>query len=368
MKKWSFVVFVFGTFLYGACSTNNEIEVDNVSLNGEQVGFDFSEGNHKFPSMMLGNIFLVRDSVFSAFTKKTNSWVQSDVLFRFGKGHNEFQDLSFGMGNDKSLLIINQPFTTSKLTSLTSISKTDSVAGIKDVNNWKKYDLGWLPSMSVSGHNFISLSDSTILVLGAPYDEISHIMTVVDYKNQTVNTLDFWPDDGLKSDSFPKHGIYSDDASLYSDENGHYMYQCGTQRYVFIFTIEGEKINVIKNLHTNYPKYHSDDMKLNYIIEPDSPVGRLYCATNRDNIYILLKDCDKNGLELEKWVNPYIYGNIVEVYDWQGNLKTKFKLDKFGQRIMVSDDNKILYLFTDDYYSGEDSKPEIWSYKIQNNK
>ena len=32
-------------------------------------------------------------------------------------------------------------------------------------------------------------------------------MSVIDYKNQTVKPLDSWPNDDLKSDSFPKHSI-----------------------------------------------------------------------------------------------------------------------------------------------------------------
>ena len=41
------------------------------------------------------------------------------------------------------------------------------------------------------------------------------------------------------------------------------------------------------------------------------------------------------------------------------------KLDHIGQRIFISDDNKTLYLLTDDYWEG-DPNPQIWAYDISN--
>ena len=49
--------------------------------------------------------------------------------------------------------------------------------------------------------------------------------------------------------------------------------------------------------------------------------------------------------------------------DWDGNMKKRIKLDHSGQRVLLSDDGKTLYLFTDDYYEG-DINPQIWSYDI----
>jgi thioredoxin-related protein len=54
------------------------------------------------------------------------------------------------------------------------------------------------------------------------------------------------------------------------------------------------------------------------------------------------------------------------MYDWEGGQQKKIiKLDHLGNRIMLSDDNKTLYLFIDDH-TDRDSNPQIWAYDISN--
>ena len=82
---------------------------------------------------------------------------------------------------------------------------------------------------------------------------------------------------------------------------------------------------------------------------------------------MLLKDSNSEGkkLSLEDFEGkkPSLFGNVIEQYDWDGNMKKRIKLDHSGQRVLLSDDGKTLYLFTDDYYEG-DINPQIWSYDI----
>ena len=67
------------------------------------------------------------------------------------------------------------------------------------------------------------------------------------------------------------------------------------------------------------------------------------------------------GNKRDEW-RPDLYGNIVEVYDWDGNKQKEIRLDHYGQRIMLSEDNKI-HLFTDDYYD-DNMKSDIWIYDL----
>lgn len=133
----------------------------------------------------------------------------------------------------------------------------------------------------------------------------------------------------------------------------------GRDRFAFVFSIEGNHVNVIKTLYEVYPDYKEDERKQSYIIKHYRPEG-MDCAVSSKNVYLLLTDSDKEGNKLKEFRDP-LYGNTVEVYDWDGNKQKVIHLDKLGQRIMISDDNSTLYLFVRDYRA---EKHEIWSYDL----
>ena len=56
-----------------------------------------------------------------------------------------------------------------------------------------------------------------------------------------------------------------------------------------------------------------------------------------------------------------VCGNMIEVYDWDGNLEKTIKLDNYGKYIKVTEDDKLLYLFSEDWETGE---PQIWVYDL----
>ena len=76
------------------------------------------------------------------------------------------------------------------MTSLTKIKQADNIAAIKDPNSWEKYDLSKMPFW-LCGDQFEVLSDSTILTVGTPKDDIHHIFSVINFKNQTSTPLDY---------------------------------------------------------------------------------------------------------------------------------------------------------------------------------
>ena len=52
---------------------------------------------------------------------------------------------------------------------------------------------------------------------------------------------------------------------------------------------------------------------------------------------------------------------MIEVYDWEGNTEKTIKLDNYGKYIKVTEDDKLLYLFSEDWETGE---PQIWVYDL----
>ena len=283
-----------------------------------------------------------------------------ETIFHTGRGHNEFSRISFAKGADKSLLLLNNPLEGDKLLSLTVIGNTENIEKMKDQSAWKKYDLSRLPAYRNCSDYFVHLTDSTILVPGAPYDDLHHIFSIIDYKKQTVTPLEYWPEKGEESPGgavhpcFGKHAFYTENCKLYGNNKGHFFYQLqGFDRFAFVFSIEGGKVNIIKELYSDISEYKIDKTTSRYKVVKYGQGMSTFA--NSHNIYILLRDNDVYGNPLDEDAESPVYGNIVEVYDWNGNKQRTIKIDKFIQHFIVSDDNKILYA-----YRGK----KIWMYNL----
>lgn len=319
----------------------------------------------KSPDM---GVFIFIDSV--AFGRRTG-WagtvaVMNDTkveeVFHTGNGHNEFQRVSYSKGNDNSLLLLNNPISGDKLLSLTVVPKANNIAAIKDVSSWKKYDLSRLPAFFTPGQHFVSLSDSTILVLGAPYEDRHHIFSVIDFKNQNVTPLDYWPEEGVegKEGDNAKWNYFTSSAYLFGNGKGRYFYKHDMAPYSFIFSIDGKKVNIIKQLYSEVSEYESRGG--NYKITKYARSMRA-CANSR-NIYILLMDYDSEGNPLDPDDLEPVYGKIVEVYDWNGNKQREIHLDRVVKEILVSNDNNTLY--GQNYYV--DRELDTWTYDLRKDK
>lgn len=372
MSDIKHTIFPYMLFLIGltiSCNTSLEEDVIEEHLTGARVEID-SIGLNLSTPFLLDSLAISWDIVgnnyYGGYLNRS-SYSTEEVLFKIGHGHNEFHDIAFGEDINNSLLLLDS--NGNGLNSMTVISNATHIDSIKNISNWKKYRLEDLPSFRHASYGLVSLTDSTILVPGAPFDAINgHIFSIIDYKNQKVTPLESWPEDHVKenADSLPKHSFYTNNSYIHSNGKGSYLYHLVNNQYAFIFTIEGEKINISKMLYSSIPSYQSDKAKLNYRTEKEIP-EKLMCVSNSENVYAILLDSDRNGQKLEEWVNPYIYGNTIEIFDWEGNKKKVIHLDKYGQNIRVSKDNKTLFLFTEDYFE-ENSKPEIWVYDLNRKK
>ena len=261
-------------------------------------------------------------------------------------------------------MILNTPGIGNALSSLTVIKETDNLKSIKEKNKWKNYDLSGIQNFRLAGCSFVSLPNNSLLVAGATL-ETKHLFSIIDYKKQEATPLEYWPKDGINCTNLVKQSVYTDNCRLDGNGNGRFLYQCKWSRLAFIFTIEGENINIVKELYSDYPVYKSDEEGLNYIFsQKTTTYERFYCTTNNDRIYVLLLDSDRKGKKFDKYVDSYIYGNTVVEYDWEGNKKRTIHLDHFGRDILLSDDNKTLYLMTNDHFNNV--VPRIWSYDISN--
>lgn len=300
---------------------------------------------------------------FKLYSNKVNCNVSLDkgdsvqtvgLVFSRGAGPGEYDEISLAYSSQKDMYVLNYSSEGNKLLSLTKFLQKKYVAG--DFKTGEKYNLINLPAIRFGSDNFIILSDSTFLVSGAPYNQIGHIFSIINYKKCTLKTLDFWPTDGHRGDSLAKHSVYTDNCKIFKSKNK-LLYLCGWERYAFIFEIDGNKVNIKKELFSKKLEY-KEIADGNY--QPLKINESLGMDTNEEAIYALMIEKNIEGKKTKNYMESQ-FGNEIQVYDWNGNLKRRIMLDKVGRCIKVSNDNKILYLFTE---NPKTKKEQIWKYEL----
>ncbi len=352
-----FLSLIIITLLF-SCSDKSS-EVNEVSLEGQIVKID-SVNMGVRPMWLLGDKLYARDNNFNICCGKLTKteWQKADTVLVCGHGHNEFGCVFLSQYEDCSLYVLDRPFQGQRLASITKIRHTDSIATIKDQTKWERYELGQLPPFFQCGDRFVVMSDSTILVTGAPSKEMSHVFSVINFKNQTVIPLDYWPDDGVPENRTSEKMIrYTEYSGLLGNGENRFLYWNSWVKLAFIFTIDGAKMKILNHLY-------SDLLPENLA----SSTERVYCCSNNDKIYLLYKDSNSKGEKMEKIErsDPFPMGNIVEVYDWNGVKQQIIHLDKSGRGLMLSEDGKTLYLYSDMMVDGSD--PYIYSYDLSSLK
>ena len=188
-------------------------------------------------------------------------------------------------------------------------------------------------------------------------------MTIVNFRNQKLTPLNYWPDDNSPCEGLAKHSVYTDNSNIFWNRNDRFLYVCGEGNFAFIFTIMGNSVNVRKELYSLRPDYEymGDDRigRMNYTMRK-RPARGFRVDANDNHIYVFLIEKDKDGNRAQKH-RTSVCGNILEVYDWDGNLEKKIELDHLGHNIKVTEDDRLLYLFSENPDTGE---PEIWMYDL----
>ena len=358
MKK-SIIMMMITLAAMAGCSDKSGAEFE-VSLEGQLVKTDVNKG--KWPKWMFGDNIYAIDHDRSIYSSKLTSteWQKAEKVLVHGHGQNEFGDVVLSKDNVEALYVIDHPFEgdmgSLAMTSLTKIKQTDNIAAIKNPDNWEKYDLSKMPFW-LCGDQFEVLSDSTILTVGTPQDDIHHIFSVINFKNQTVTPLDYWPNDSTPEVlDGEKLMVYTHGSGIKGNGKDRFLYWDDSGKLAFIFTIDGTKTNIL-----NY--IYSDRLPIPGIAKTPS-LERIHCCADNERIYLLYKHSNRKGEIMEEYdrKEPFPWGNTVEVYDWDGVKQHIIHLDKFGQEIMLSKDGKTLYLYSD--FIDDETEPYIYSYDL----
>ena len=359
MKAKNLIVLLIGMASFLSCSDRSGAEFE-VSLEGQLVKTDVNKG--KWPKWMFGDDIYALDHDWSLWCGKLtkSEWKKAEKLFVHGHGQNEFGDMVISQDDNGALYIMDHPFEENmgslSLTSLTIIKHTDNIDAIKDPKNWEKYDLSKMPFW-LCGDKIVVLSDSTILTVGTPKNDQHHIFSVLNFKNQTVTPLDYWPNDSTpKALDDEKLMVYTNGSGIKGNGKDRILYWDDSGKLAFIFTIDGPKTNILSHIY-------SDRLPIPGIAKTPS-LERIYCCADNERIYLLYKNLTSKGEKMEQFdmKDPFPMGNIVEVYDWDGVKQKIIHLDKYGDEIMLSKDGKTLYLYSG--YLQDGSDPYIYSYDV----
>ena len=125
-------------------------------------------------------------------------------VFNRGKGRGEYDEVSFALSSDGALGVLNYA-NGNQLLSFSSFPKSD--LNRLNFSKGQRFDLTKLPSIRFATNSFQVLSDSTILLPGAPFSQAGHLFSIIDFKNLKAETLDFWPQDKFAGDSLSKHSV-----------------------------------------------------------------------------------------------------------------------------------------------------------------
>ena len=348
-NRESFLWFLL-TILLFSCSEHRCV-TNEIFSKGHIVKID-TANEQKWPTYMFGDVIYASDhySNYSFYGGKLtdNEWQKADRILTSGHGHNEFGCMILSQGNDGALFIQNRDWGNGRILSLTKIPHADSIAAVKDESKWEKYDLVQMPPIRQFFGGFVVLSDSTILVAGAPMKDISHVFSIINYKNKIVTPLDYWPFES-SANLTEKLQLYAERCGLLSNGKDKYLYWNGWGPLAFTFSIDGTHVNIFKELRS-------------HTFTKEAPTERVTCCADSNRIYLLYKDSNSKGEKLDKYKDQFIFGNTVEVYDWDGVMLQIIHLDHYGQSIMISKDSKTLYLLPD--YSDDIDEPYIYSYDL----
>ena len=323
-------------------------------LRGQEVKYD-SANEDLWPMYIYGDAMIARSTNMNYYVGKIakDEW-QKSVVFLKNDEHNEVEFPNFFQSNKGKLFMLNQPMSGMKLSSLIKNPDADNTATILDQKKWKTYDLKKMQGVMNVASSSVVLSDTTILTALNDTNDIKRLFSILDFKNQKTIPLDYCLEDESPNDMVRWYNNVAN-CTILGNGKGHFLYKNPSAKDAFIFSIEGTHVNVLDTLYS-------------YTYPPGKfTIERLSCCANNDRIYMLILDSDNKGEKLNdsdsKEPHPYLFGNTVEVYDWDGVKQEVIHLDNYAQRIMLSGDGNTLFLFAQ---TDEIIKPAIFSYDISN--
>ena len=316
-------------------------EPPTIALSGGvdvRLADDYFTGcNRKVFSDTLMEMKIHSDSLFAFYRFGGDTLEYIDSFGSRGEGPNELNYGKIAKSPAGDYIIIDSPSGI--------ITKVYNIPGdaIHDRSKWTHSNLD---SLSIMTSAYTWLNDSCILMSSAPFGKEKSIFSIIDYKNGTSTPTDFWPDDGYSGPAYPKLFVYCSNATLRSNGADRYLYASIYGEYAFIFTLDGQKVNIVNHFLNEPVGYKASTDGLNAELHHNKPQLILFSA-NSKHIYVFHYNRLEDGTLAED-IFDIRTGKDIDVYDWDGNLVKRYVLDRLGLSIEVNGDDTELYLQTAD--------------------
>lgn len=232
----------------------------------------------------------------------------------------------------------------------------DTLENLYDKSKWQRIE-GLSRIKNFKGRSaFVPLEDAKLLVVGALYDQDA-ILSVLNYETLAVSQLNFWPADGFDGPNGVKQNAYMDNSRVFkNNRTNRLLYVCGSGQYIKLFDLLGDSIVYEKDVLDTYPLYTVGSDGLNYKYDEGCEQG-LDAYVTDSFIYVRPMECvaskSKPFWETTYKSYPYNYSDHLWVFNWEGELVRKYETDTPFYDFMVTDDNRILYVTTEDLNTEE---------------
>lgn len=125
------------------------------------------------------------------------------------------------------------------------------------------------------------------------------------------------------------------------------------------YRLDGDSLKLVSQYCEYQGEQKFDPEKGDYLgVAEDCAVGIIDSASDKDHVYLLLSDLRMN--DSDKGKNPWS-ANVVKVYDWEGNKKMEYRLDRRVRLITAPDKDGVIYAVT-----SEGCDPTIISFRQKN--
>lgn len=348
---WAWLI---GTLVFSSCTTSNAdktSELTTDSLQGSNIlvpdKFDglspaaFKDGILVYSSYS-------KEYRYVKATVSGDSLVDVQHFIEKGFGHGQVYQAAFVLDDAHHFNMIVENI--GYLTPLQLWTVPDD-GDFTQATMTKEMPISTPQQICAPAEKLIMMSADKVMLFACPFEDPNTIVSIVDYGTGQIKSIKLWPNDGFKGDAHIKANAYNYSPYLAANGKGQYVFAAWAQPYMFIFDLSGPDgtAKTIKYLYDTPVKYYAEADGMNVHYSPDSEPRQIKCTSNSDHIYVLNNDCDKTGAPADS-SNAARYGDIVDVFDWKGNLVRRLHLDQKGMRIFVDQADGNLYLesFTPD--------------------
>ncbi len=346
-------IILLGISLTG-CGERGSVKDTTVSITGEPISI--SENYDGWRIMSIVNDTVFADSYSGTQYTHQIATIAGDSMYtvlhfgRRGSGPDEFMRAAIGIANDKTPYLIDNANGSLKAAKIS----------VKDDGH---ADVSLFPSLSEKGMSFVSSDfivkdDSTLLLIAAPWDNPQNFFGQYNLRNGAFTPLRYWPEDGFEGSRHSKFRYYADNSRIFSNHHGKYLYSAGNGQTAFIFTIDGEDVDVEHILYDEPPHYEADASGLNYDYYYN---GLEYGVTANDSIIIFLHREFKSDGRRPGEVEYGEYGKELTVWNWDGENIGSYELDNYVYSVALNSSDNKFYATGTDPETGEDL---MWRYRL----